>query len=425
MKKNFKILAITLAILVIIVAIFYVSINESLPKGAEGKEADALANKMLKALNYEAYQDAEVFEWSFRNQHFYKWNKKEQTVEISWDDNLVKLNTKENQDSKVIRSRNESNHEQLIKTATDYFNNDSFWLVAPFKVYDTGVKRSIVKHNNKDALLVTYTSGGSTPGDSYLWILDENGLPTSFKMWVSIIPIGGLEASWNHWITTDNGIQLPTKHKIGIINRFLDLGEVKSNNPKADAIANKILHRINHEAYKSTRFLEWSFGGRRSFKWDKVKHLADVSWNDNRVQLNTKNTLKSTVFVKGIETQTDKEKLIKRAEGIFNNDSFWLVAPHKLFESGIIRSITNVDGKDALKVTYTIGGSTPGDSYIWIVDDSFLPVKYLMNVPSMKMNKVPATWDDWFTTESGTLLPKNHTFSNGRKLSLGDVKAYN
>ena len=36
----------------------------------------------------------------------------------------------------------------FIKTATDYFNNDSFWLVAPFKVYDNGVKRSIVKYNN-------------------------------------------------------------------------------------------------------------------------------------------------------------------------------------------------------------------------------------------------------------------------------------
>lgn len=48
-----------------------------------------------------------------------------------------------------------------------------------------------------------------------------------------------------------------------------------------------------------------------------------------------------------------------------------------------------------------------------------------MNVPSMKMEEVPATWDDWITTESGTLLPTNHTFSSGRNLSMGNVKAYN
>jgi hypothetical protein len=27
--------------------------------------------------------------------------------------------------------------------------------------------------DEKEALMVTYTSGGSTPGDSYVWILDE------------------------------------------------------------------------------------------------------------------------------------------------------------------------------------------------------------------------------------------------------------
>ena len=43
----------------------------------------------------------------------------------------------------------------------------------------------------------------------------------------------------------------------------------------------------------------------------------------------------------------------------------------------------------------------------------------------MKMNEVPATWEDWFVTESETMLPKSHTFSGGRKLSMGDVKAYN
>jgi len=102
-----------------------------------------------------------------------------------------------------------------------------------------------------------------------------------------------------------------------------------------------------------------------------------------------------------------------------------LVAPHKLFENGIIRTIVQVDRKDALKVKYTTGGSTPGDSYIWVLNNNFLPVKFLMTVPSMKMDQVPATWEEWITTESGTLLPKNHTFSSGGKLNMGDVKGHN
>jgi hypothetical protein len=41
------------------------------------------------------------------------------------------------------------------------------------------------------------------------------------------------------------------------------------------------------------------------------------------------------------------------------------------------------------------------------------------------MNGVNATWEDWITTESGALLPTNHAFDSGNKLSMGEVKAYN
>ena len=89
--------------------------------------------------------------------------------------------------------------EEKLTTARNYFYNDSFWLIAPFKVRDPGTIREYVNFDGKDALLVTYTSGGATPGDSYLWILDENNRPLSWKMWVSIIPFGGMETSWESW----------------------------------------------------------------------------------------------------------------------------------------------------------------------------------------------------------------------------------
>jgi hypothetical protein len=425
MKKIIKALGFFLAILAIVIAIFYYKNNEDLPIGNEGKEADALAIKMRTALNYEAFKSAEFLTWSFRDAHYYKWNKSENKVIVTWDDNEIILDTKKPSNSKIINASKKIKKEELIKTAKNYFNNDSFWLVAPFKVFDAGVKRSIVKHNGKDALLITYTSGGSTPGDSYLWILDKNGFPTSYKMWVGIIPIGGIEASWSDWKETKAGFQLPTTHRISLFGMELNMGDVKASNPKADALARKILKAIKHDAYKKTRYLEWSFGGRRSFKWDKQKHSVDVSWDNNKVVLHPNNREQNTLFIDGKETSENKEELTKKAEDIFNNDSFWLVAPHKLFEPGIIRNIVNIDGKEALKVTYTAGGTTPGDSYIWILNEDFLPLKYLMTVPSMKMKQIPATWEDWFVTESGTMLPKSHTFSGGRKLSMGDVKAYN
>ena len=417
MKKFFKILGAILGILIIAGTIYYFSNNEPLPAGIEGPKADSLAIKMTKAMNKSAFETTEIIEWSFKGKHQYKWYKQSGIVHVAWDDNKITLDLNNT-------SKSTGGDSETIQTALDYFNNDSFWLLAPYKVFDEGTKRSLVQHEGKDALLVTYTSGGSTPGDSYLWILDDNGMPISYKMWVSIIPIGGVSATWSDWKLTDSGIKLPTTHTLSLFGMELNMGDVKAYNPRADELAKKILKAVKHEAYKKTRYIDWSFGGRRSYKWDKELHIVEVTWGENKVILHPNNMEKSTAYIKE-ELVSDNEKLVKRAWDLFNNDSFWLVAPHKLFEPGIYRSIEMIDGKEALKVKYTTGGSTPGDSYVWIVNDDYLPVSYQMYVPSMRMVGVPATWEDWIETESGTMLPKNHTFASGRSLSMGDVKGYN
>jgi hypothetical protein len=280
-----------------------------------------------------------------------------------------------------------------------------------------------VNYEGNDALLVTYTSGGSTPGDSYLWMVDSNFVPTSYKMWTSIIPIGGVGASWSTWKKTEAGILLPKSHELSLFGMEIPMDDIKAYNPDADAFAKKILNRIKHDAYKTTEYIEWSFAGRRSFKWNKKEHIVDVSWDTIRVNLHPAAREKSTVYVNEVKQVTADAKIVKRAWDTFNNDNYWLVAPHKIFDDGVIRNLTTIDGQTALQVTYTKGGTTPGDSYIWIVDDTHLPVKYLMTVPSLRMQKVPATWEGWITTDSGTLLPTNHTFSSGRSLSMGTVIA--
>ncbi|TVZ55575.1 hypothetical protein OD91_0830 [Lutibacter sp. Hel_I_33_5] len=228
MKKIGKIIAVLLLLVLIAISIFYVANNEDFPEGKQGSEADALANKMLTALNIEAYNNTRYLEWSFRGKHSYKWDKQENIVEVSWDENKVILHTKNSEKSKVVTNKSDETENELIQKATAYFNNDSFWLVAPYKVFENGIERSIVKYNDKDALLITYTSGGTTPGDSYLWILDDSGKPISYKMWVKIIPTGGMEATWNDWTTTASGAFLPTKHELPI--GTLDLGMVKGYN---------------------------------------------------------------------------------------------------------------------------------------------------------------------------------------------------
>ena len=256
MKKKIKYTALLFLLLVAMLAIFYFTYNEALPKGEQGKQADELASKMLKELAYEAYKNTEVLEWTFRGKHHYKWYKQENIVIVSWNQNKVILNTKKSEKSEVYIDDEKVVNSKILKQARDFFNNDSFWLVAPYKIFDTGTERRIVKYNDKDALLITYASGGTTPGDSYLWILDENYMPTSFKMWVKIIPIGGLSATWSDWKTTKSGIKLPTKHILSLFGLEIPMGKVKAENRKADILAKSILKFVKHKAYKNTHFLE-------------------------------------------------------------------------------------------------------------------------------------------------------------------------
>lgn len=425
MKKFFKILGAIIVLIIGFLVVYYFINNEDIPEGKTGKEADALAIKMFNAINHEAFENTEVLEWSFRDQNFYTWRKQEGIVEVSWDENKVILNTNTTDKSVAFINNKKVDNTELIQVATNYFNNDSFWLVAPYKIFDKGTERRIVKHEGKDALLITYTSGGSTPGDSYLWILDENYLPTSYKMWAKIIPIGGVSATWSNWKNTEAGIILPTKHKLSLFGMEISMGNVKAYNQNANQLANKILKAINHKAYKNTRYIEWSFGGRRHFKWDKQKHIVDVSWDTIRVNLHPADAQKSAVYFNGELQEKTPNKIVKRAWNIFNNDSFWLVAPNKLYDDGVIRNIEMIDDYEALRVTYTSGGTTPGDSYVWILDSTYVPKSYKMYLKNGRMNGTPATWEDWKKTESGALLPTNHTFGNGGKLSMGEVKGYN
>ena len=206
----------------------YFKYNEDLPTGIEGEKADTIAYKMLDALNYEAYKSTNTIEWTFKKRHHYKWNKSKNTCEVYWKEYKVSLDLNDNSKSKVYIHGfiiDSDLSDELIEKAINYFNNDSFWLVAPYKVFDDGVERRLVKTENKDAVLVTYTSGGSTPGDSYLWLLDDNDKPKAFKMWTSILPIGGLEASWSDWTTTESGAQLPTFHKLLVLG--LEITDIK------------------------------------------------------------------------------------------------------------------------------------------------------------------------------------------------------
>jgi hypothetical protein len=221
--KILKFIGIGLLAITLILTVVGFVISEKLPEGQPTKEADVLAKKILDELNYEAYKNTTYIGWTFAGIHSYEWHKAESYVIVKSDDYQVRLDLNDYSKSKVIMSQHRDDQD-LINSCIKNFNNDSFWLVAPYKIMEKNVERRLIEKNSEKKLLVTYTSGGNTPGDSYLWTVDQNSKPTSFKMWVSIIPIGGLEAQWTNWTTTSSGAVISKKKTVfGIPIEITDL----------------------------------------------------------------------------------------------------------------------------------------------------------------------------------------------------------
>lgn len=210
----------------------FVKYDEELPHGVDGEPAEILAVNMLDALDFTAYQKTNYLEWTYRNRHHFKWEKAKNTCTVYWKEYKVNLNFNDPEASKAyVHNFAVSNErrDELIDDALSYFYNDSFWLVAPYKIYDKGAERRLVTlETGEEALLVTFTSGGQTPGDSYLWLFDSSGKPRAFKMWASIIPFKGLEVSWDDWVTTASGANLPASHDYLFFS--VSMGDVKGQN---------------------------------------------------------------------------------------------------------------------------------------------------------------------------------------------------
>ena len=206
-------------LLLILVAGFFLLkfFSEEKPHGNSGPEADKLAMSMLVALGKEAFDTIPYLEFEFfAGGHKYFWDKKNNQAIVAWDNIQVVLDL--DQVSGVATKNGESmsgtDQDEAIQTAWSYWCNDSFWMIAPFKCFDPGTTRKVViDEDGKNNLLLEYASGGVTPGDSYLWILDDQNVPSGWKMWTQILPVKGAYTSWEGWETM-MGAKLSTKHKL-------------------------------------------------------------------------------------------------------------------------------------------------------------------------------------------------------------------
>ncbi|MEM8929727.1 MAG: hypothetical protein AAGE94_01050 [Acidobacteriota bacterium] len=205
------------------------SLAHELPEGSAGAEADALAHEMMQAVDVDAWHATGAVAWDFGGRQQHLWDRERQLARVRWAENEVLLDL----DTRSGRAWTggaevtaEADRDPLLEAAWAHWCNDSFWLNPVAKLFDEGVERRLVDVDGGRGLLVTYTSGGVTPGDAYLWLVGDDGVPTAWRMWTQILPVQGLEASWEDWTRLDTGAMIAGRHRIAVID--LELTDLRA-----------------------------------------------------------------------------------------------------------------------------------------------------------------------------------------------------
>lgn len=221
MKKR-HIFLFLFVLLLVGIAVLWVMASHPRPEGKAGPAADALARAVGKAAGLKGWAKTKAISWNFGDRYRHLWDRRRQLSRVRWGKGkkqtealFVIAKPTAGIASRGGKRLTGKKRAKALKQAYKRWCNDSFWLNPLAKLFDKGVTRKLVKQSGGEHLLIEFSEGGVTPGDTYFFVLGPNKLPTRWHMFVSIIPVKGLQASFDGWKTLDTGAKLSTIHKLG------------------------------------------------------------------------------------------------------------------------------------------------------------------------------------------------------------------
>lgn len=179
----------------------------------------------------------------------------------------------------------------------------------------------------------------------------------------------------------------------------------KGSDPKAIAVADEVMQALGgRAAWDSTRCIGWSFFGKRSLLWDKKTDDFRLDSGKKVVLMNLKSG-EGRAFDDGqeITDAAKKAEELKKAKSIWINDSYWLLMPYKLKDSGLTLKYKGedklADGRaaDVLLLTFKNVGDTPDNKYeVYVSKDKHLVERwsYFTKCDDPKP-AIETAWTDW------------------------------
>jgi hypothetical protein len=200
--------------------------------------------------------------------------------------------------------------------------------------------------------------------------------------------------------------------------------DLANSDPAAVELADSIMAAMGgRKNWDKTRFISWNFFGRRNLTWDKAEGRVRIeSIPDSTTYLVNLNTLKGRVQIKGQElTEPDSlQKMLTRAKSIWINDSYWLVMPFKLKDSGVTLKYLGEDTMttgvkcNVLELTFKNVGDTPNNKYRVYVDSKDNLVKQWAYYKEASQDSASQIWPfDNYQTYDGILISADRSDKKG------------
>ncbi len=155
----------------------------------------------------------------------------------------------------------------------------------------------------------------------------------------------------------------------------------EGSDPEAIALADEVMKAMGgRKAWDQTRYIGWNFFGRRHLLWDKLAQRVRIDIPaDSAVYLLDLKNKTGQVFFSGLEVSDSArlDTLVQQGTSIWINDSYWLVMPFKLKDSGVtLKYLGEKDTPDdetalAVELTFDSVGDTPENKYnVYVAPDS-------------------------------------------------------
>lgn len=212
---------------------------------------------------------------------------------------------------------------------------------------------------------------------------------------------------------------------------------------KADSVAHRLATAHGHDAFASAPYLRFTFAvetpsGTRPLGrhfWDRITGDYRVEWSTGpdssyvalfNVRSETDGPPDGDVYLNGKQLEGSRARKHRRdAYGRFINDTYWLLAPFKVFDPGVNRTYrpdSSTAEHDVLHLTFGDVGLTPGDEYwLYVSTETDQLDQWAFHLQSMDEQTPPQQFR--WTSDTTLQAPEGPVTFSRRKAAVNGPRA--